>query len=92
MSDRLRDLLVNPDSESAGLFSDEEQNEFIFHLFTLLCVGGGMCQSEDSVNGYLHVTKTLYKARHTGHNTLWLFFVGEVQGGPLGGRRERRGV
>jgi hypothetical protein len=69
VSDRLRDLLVNPDSESAGLFSDEEQNEFIFHLFTLLCVGGGMCQSEDSVNGYLHVTKTLYKARHAGHDT-----------------------
>lgn len=36
--------------------------EFIFHLFSLLAIGGGsMCQPDDTVDAYLSTTKSLYR-------------------------------
>lgn len=45
-------MLVNPDSENAFLFSDEEKKELAFHLFKLLAVGGSLCQPEHTVSKY----------------------------------------
>lgn len=59
--DNLREMLLNPDSENSHLFSEEEKREFVFKLFTLLCVGGALCQPEFKIERYLDFTKDLYK-------------------------------
>lgn len=42
-------------------YSDKERDEFIFHIFKRLCVGGGMCQYEDLLQPYVDLTKLVYK-------------------------------
>ena len=54
-------MLVNEDSDNAEIYSSAEKAELIYHVFRLLVVGGGMCQADDTMNGYLDMTKTLYK-------------------------------
>jgi len=61
VSDCLREMLANPDSEKAGLFKEEDRDELIFHLFKLLCLGGAISQPDDQVSPYLDTTKLLYK-------------------------------
>lgn len=63
VSDKLRELLVNPDSENADVFSPDQQRELIFHIFKALCVGGAICQPDDRLEDYTGATKTLYKVR-----------------------------
>lgn len=63
VSDLLREMLLNPDSQHSDLFArDDDQEEFIFQLFRALVIGGPMCQSDDSVRPYEDATRTLYKA------------------------------
>jgi len=45
VSDKLRELLVNEESLNAEVYSEEDKAEFIFQLFRILVIGGGMCQS-----------------------------------------------
>jgi len=47
VQDKLREMLINPDSENAGVFKENEKNELIYHLLKLVCVGGAMCQAEE---------------------------------------------
>eukprot|EP00903_Cladosiphon_okamuranus_P011948 g11222.t1 len=61
VSDKLRELLVNPDSENADVFSEDQQQELLFHVFRALSVGGGVCQSDDNLEPYTVATKALYK-------------------------------
>mmetsp|Transcript_4704 Transcript_4704/g.6462 ORF Transcript_4704/g.6462 Transcript_4704/m.6462 type:complete len:252 (-) Transcript_4704:62-817(-) len=62
VSDLLREMLANPTSENTELFSkEEEQQEFIFQLFKMLCLGGAMMQPDESTEAYLETTKVLYK-------------------------------
>ena len=49
------------DSDNYEMFSDEQRNEFIFLLFRHLCLGGAVCQYEDTVQPYLDATKAIYK-------------------------------
>ncbi len=49
------------ESEHYTAFVEKERNEFIFHLFSRLCIGGAVCQYEDYVTEYLNTTKLLYK-------------------------------
>lgn len=63
VSDKLRELLVNPDSENADAFSEDQQQELLFHVFRALSVGGGVCQSDDNLEPYTVATKALYKVR-----------------------------
>ena len=60
IDDKLREMLVNEDSENAYVFEDEEKDEFLFHIFKRVCVGGGICQPEETVDKYLDLTKLLY--------------------------------
>ena len=46
VSDKLRDMLANDDSENASLYTEKEKNEFIFVLFRLLVLGGSMAQPD----------------------------------------------
>lgn len=49
IQDKLREMLINPDSENGCLFTEEQKNEFIYHMLKLVVVGGAMCQSEEKV-------------------------------------------
>ena len=42
----LRDMLLNEDSENSGLYSQEEQEQFLWRSFRHLCLGGACCQYE----------------------------------------------
>jgi hypothetical protein len=46
ISDLLRDLLLNEESENSGLYSEEERDEFLWRLFGHLVLGGSCCQFE----------------------------------------------
>ncbi|CAM9399474.1 unnamed protein product [Hapterophycus canaliculatus] len=61
VSDKLRELLVNPESENADVFSSDQQEELLFHVFRALSVGGGVCQPDDSLEPYIAAAKALYK-------------------------------
>ncbi len=56
-----RKTILIEDSEEFTTFTEKERNEFIFHLFSRLCIGGAVCQYEDYVTDYLNATKELYK-------------------------------
>ncbi|KAJ3085960.1 hypothetical protein HK102_013648 [Quaeritorhiza haematococci] len=61
-----------PESEHYTIFSESKEeggggeqggdrDEFIFHVFRALCLGGRICQFEDEVAPYLETTKKIYK-------------------------------
>lgn len=64
VTDKIRELLVNTDTENAHIFSADQQRELIFHLFKALCVGGAICQPSENLDAYMRATKALYKARN----------------------------
>ena len=49
VSDKLRDMLVNPESENAAIFSQDERAELLLCIFEHLCLGGAMNQFEVSL-------------------------------------------
>lgn len=59
ISDQLREVLLNPDSENAHVFSEEDRKEFIYNLFRLFVVGGPLAQPEHNINRYMCVTESL---------------------------------
>ena len=59
--DKLKAALINENSEYYCIFNEETRNEFLFHLFKRITIGGSLCQYEDSVNEYLNMTKFFYK-------------------------------
>ncbi|KAK6633224.1 hypothetical protein RUM44_003825 [Polyplax serrata] len=61
VSDELRKMLIDEESDNFGLFLEGDRNEFIFHIFRFLVLGGKWCQYEDKINPYLELTKMLYK-------------------------------
>ncbi|KAG5189966.1 hypothetical protein JKP88DRAFT_352879 [Tribonema minus] len=61
VGDRLRDALVNPDSDDAHAFDKGKKAELLYHVFKALVLGGAMCQPEDRLEPYLDATKRLYK-------------------------------
>ncbi|XP_056417520.1 cilia- and flagella-associated protein 300 [Hyla sarda] len=61
VSDELRKVLLLEDSEKYEIFSPSDRQEFIFLLFKHLCLGGAVCQFEDTVDPYLEMTKSMYK-------------------------------
>ncbi|KAK7789525.1 hypothetical protein R5R35_000831 [Gryllus longicercus] len=61
VSDKLRKMLLDDDSEEYNLYSEDERKQFLFKLFAHLCLGGQWCQYEDNINPYLHATRAVYK-------------------------------
>ena len=59
--DKLRELLLNEDSDNASVFTPSERLELIFVLFRLLVLGGSMCQPDTTIARYLAMTKALYR-------------------------------
>ena len=61
ISDELRKMLLLDDSDNYTLYDDAEREQFLFCLFKHICLGGQVCQYEDSIEPYLDITKLLYK-------------------------------
>lgn len=59
--DLLREYFCNVESENADLYTHEERNEFLYHLFSWLVIGGSLCQVDDKWQGYLEMSKRIYK-------------------------------
>ena len=54
-------MLLNEDSDSYCTFNESDREQFLFNLFEHLCLGGQICQYEDTIDPYLDITKQLYK-------------------------------
>lgn len=61
ISDELRKMLLSEESDHWELYSDSEKDEFLYRLFRHICLGGQICQYEDTIEPYLKITKQLYK-------------------------------
>ncbi|XP_046414196.1 cilia- and flagella-associated protein 300-like [Neodiprion fabricii] len=61
ITDNLRAMLLDPESEEYMLYERDERKEFIFRIMQMLVIGGKLCQYEDVLEPYLDVTKVLYK-------------------------------
>ncbi|CAJ0928802.1 unnamed protein product [Ranitomeya imitator] len=61
VSDELRKVLLLEGSDNYEIFSPSDRQEFLFLLFKHLCLGGAVCQFEDTIDPYLEVTKSIYK-------------------------------
>ena len=54
-------MFLSEETDHFDLFSSSEQQEFLYRLFTHVCLGGQICQYEDTLQPYLDFTKALYK-------------------------------
>ncbi|KAJ0003304.1 hypothetical protein NQD34_008402 [Periophthalmus magnuspinnatus] len=59
--DELRQMLVDEESEHYPIISPGERQEFLFRLFKHLCLGGELCQYEETIEPYISTTKQIYK-------------------------------
>ena len=61
VSDKLKQALIVEDSEPYSIFSQDQRDEFLFHIFKRIVVGGSLCQYENTIDPYLEMTKDFYK-------------------------------
>ncbi|XP_026204965.1 cilia- and flagella-associated protein 300 isoform X2 [Anabas testudineus] len=59
--DELRQMLQEEDSDHYYVVGREERGEFLFGLFKHLCLGGELCQYEDTIDPYIRTTQQMYK-------------------------------
>ncbi|XP_023140933.2 cilia- and flagella-associated protein 300 isoform X1 [Amphiprion ocellaris] len=59
--DELRQMLQEEDLEHYCVVGREQRAEFLFRVFKHLCVGGELCQYEDTIDPYINTTKQMYK-------------------------------
>ncbi|XP_070703107.1 cilia- and flagella-associated protein 300 [Pempheris klunzingeri] len=59
--DELRQMLQEEDSEHYYAVGREERSEFLFRLFRHMCLGGELCQYEDTIDPYISTTKHIYR-------------------------------
>uniref|UniRef100_A0A3Q3X3P9 Cilia- and flagella-associated protein 300 n=1 Tax=Mola mola TaxID=94237 RepID=A0A3Q3X3P9_MOLML len=59
--DELRQMLQEEDSEHYHAVGGEARREFLFRLFKHLCLGGELCQHDDTIHPYISATKRIYK-------------------------------
>ncbi|KAH9247712.1 hypothetical protein BASA83_000057 [Batrachochytrium salamandrivorans] len=61
VADDLRKCLLMPEFKQYDIFTESDRQEFIFHVFKAVCLGGRLCQYEDDTKPYLDVTRKIYK-------------------------------
>lgn len=54
-------MLQEEDTEHYYVVGRQERQEFLFCLFKHLCLGGELCQYEDTIDPYIKTTKQVYK-------------------------------
>jgi hypothetical protein len=64
ISDKLKQSLLLEDSENYCIFNEEARNEFLFHIFKRIAIGGSLCQYDDYIGEYLNMTKLFYKGNY----------------------------
>lgn len=52
VSDKLRDLLLNPESSNVSIYSPVERAELLFCIFEHLCLGGAVNQFEVNLRSH----------------------------------------
>lgn len=57
----LLQMLQDEESEHYDVVGKETRAEFLFILFKHLCLGGELCQYEDTIDPYTKTTKQIYK-------------------------------
>ena len=61
ISDKLRQALLVEDSEPYAVFSQDQRDEFLFHIFKRIVIGGSFCENDNTIFPYLDMTKCFYK-------------------------------
>ena len=61
ISDKLRQSLLVEDSEPYLIFNDNVRDEFLFHIFKRIVIGGSFCEHDNIIFPYLDMTKCFYK-------------------------------
>eukprot|EP00992_Anisonema_acinus_P016024 TRINITY_DN9984_c0_g1_i4.p1 TRINITY_DN9984_c0_g1~~TRINITY_DN9984_c0_g1_i4.p1 ORF type:complete len:261 (+),score=79.82 TRINITY_DN9984_c0_g1_i4:59-784(+) len=62
VADRLREtLMCGDDCDHCELFTDEEKNEFLYHVLWRIAAGGALCQWEDDFTPYRDAARGIYK-------------------------------
>jgi len=56
-----REAILKEESENYCIFNENDRNEFLFRVFSAICLGGSLCQWEDNLSPYVDMTKMLYK-------------------------------
>ena len=51
-SDKLREFLLNEQSDNAAIYNDEDRRQFIFAIFKLFALGGSMCQPDSKIQRF----------------------------------------
>lgn len=54
-------MLQEEESENYYAVGRVEREEFLFRLFKHLCLGGELCQYEDTVEPYISTTRRIYR-------------------------------
>lgn len=54
-------MLQEEDSEHYHAVGGGARREFLFRLFKHLCLGGELCQHDDTIHPYISATKRIYK-------------------------------
>lgn len=61
VSDKLKQAMLVEESESYAAIPQETRDEFLWHIFSRIVIGGSLCQYENVVQPYLDMTKSFYK-------------------------------
>jgi len=61
IQDKLREMLINPESTNSDVFGPQQKSEFLYHLLKLVCVGGALCQTEETFTEWKIAIKSIYK-------------------------------
>jgi len=61
ISDLIREAIYLQESEHYELYNEAEREEFLFHIFKNMIIGGASNQYEDYADQYFEATKVLYK-------------------------------
>lgn len=61
VDNKLLQAFLCEETEYYSVFDETTRNEFLFHIFQRICIGGAMNQRDNSVEPYLDMTKCFYK-------------------------------
>ena len=61
VADELRKALALDGSSIYKIFSESDRQEFLFHVFKAICLGGKLCQYEDTLEPYIKTAKVSFE-------------------------------
>lgn len=61
IDDLLKKMMVESDNDENNIFTNVERQEFIYHIFRSVVVGGSLAQADENIFSYISATKSIYK-------------------------------